>query len=195
MSATYCLFHAWLAKCRGKIVAGKDRTVIYSGIDSGGVPLYKRLAEHEKFLRDEYGVDPKWQPIESVLRNLTVDWKTHQGALEFPKPVLVLRNLWDFAVNAGQADRTLTTQESQQIWKNLSAWYVKNATGKIYIFEGDKLKKYPDMLLAEIPVVLKNKNIKMSAATEAKMIKLIPDSQAAWDRYRADTAKGREAGR
>lgn len=195
MSPTYVAFHAWLSKNRKRIAAATDRTVIYSGMDSGNVPLYRRLEEHERFLKHDYGRDPKWEPIKKVLLEIDVDWRNYQAGAELPKGVFALKNLWDFAFDVKRISGAVTNGESQQIWKNLSAWYVKNATGKMYIFEGDTLKKYPDMLLAEIPVLLKNKNVKLTAATQAKMIKLIPTSKAAWEAYRKDTAAGREAGR
>lgn len=79
--------------------------------------------------------------------------------------------------------------------ENLSAWYVKNASGGIYVFAGEKLKKYPDQLLAEIPVLVKNKKLVITPDVAKKLETLVPSSVKAWEMYRADTREGRVRGR
>ena len=192
MRPTYLVFHKWLAANRRKIAAGRDRTVIYSGMNSGRIPIWTRLGLYERFLSLELGTNPRWEPIQTVLTKLPCTLPNYRGPVELPYGVAAFKTMWDFACHAKDR-RFVTTHESQQIWKNLSAWYVKNAVGETYIFVGSILKKYPDLLLAEIPVLMKNKSI--SAESQERVMKLIPDSKATWEQYRADSAKGRTAWR
>ena len=193
-SPTYSMFHKWLAKNRRNIAAPKDRTVIYSGMDDV-VPVYKQLPEHAKTFRELFGYDPGWVSLEFVLKKIKVDWTAYCGDAPPPKAVLALDCMWDFACNVRRVSGAVTIREAQQIWLNLSAWYVKNASGDVFVFEGSTLKAYPDLLLAEIPVLLKNKDAKVVEAYGQKLVRLIPKSKAAWEKYRADSRKGREAGR
>ena len=192
MRPTYFAFHKWLAANRKRIAAGKDRTVIYSGMNSGRVPIWTELRRYERFLSLELGTNPRWEPIQTVLTDLPCALPNYRGSVELPDGVAKFKSMWEFACHA-KGRQFVTTHESQQIWKNLSAWYVKNARGETYVFAGSILKKYPDLLLAEIPVLMKNKSI--SAESQARILKLIPDSKATWEKYRADCAKGRTAGR
>lgn len=192
MQPAYFVFHKWLAANRQKIAAGKNRTVIYSGMDSGRVPIWTQLPRYERFLTLELGTNPRWEPIQTVLTELKCTLPSYKGSVELPDGVAKFKTMWGFARHAYNA-KLVTLHESQQIWKNLSAWYVKNARGETYVFAGSILKKYPDLLLAEIPVLMKNKAI--SAESQERVMKLIPSSKAAWERYRADSATGRTAGR
>ncbi|MBC7992345.1 MAG: hypothetical protein H7Z15_03770 [Rhizobacter sp.] len=192
VTPTYYVFHRWLSENRRKVAAGTDRTVIYSGMDSGRVPLWRQLRDYENLLSRELGKKLVWEPIQEVLTGLPCKLKPYQGHVVVPEGVMRFKTMWDFA--CGVKDQKFVTEhESQQIWKNLSAWYVKNAVGEVYIFKGSILKKYPDMLLAEIPVLMKNRNV--STSVQKKIFDLIPESRAAWERYRADSEKGRLAGR
>ena len=192
MRPTYFVFHKWLAANRKRIAAGRDRTVIYSGMNSGRVPIWTQLRLYERFLSLELGTNPRWEPIQTVLTRLPCSLPVYCGSVELPGAVAQFESMWDFASRA-KDKQLVTTQESQQIWKNLSAWYVKNAVGETYVFAGSILKKYPDLLLAEIPVLMKNKSI--SAESQERVMKLLPSSKATWEKYRADSSKGRTAGR
>ena len=192
MRPAYVVFHKWLAANRKRIAAGRDRTVIYSGMNSGRIPIWSQLRLYERFLSLELGTNPRWEPIQTVLTRLPCSLPHYSDAVELPDGVGKFESMWDFACHA-KDKQFVTTHESQQIWKNLSAWYVKNAVGETYVFAGSILKKYPDLLLAEIPVLMKNKAI--SAESQARVMKLIPSSKATWEKYRADSAKGRTAGR
>lgn len=192
MRPTYFVFHKWLAANRRRIAAGPDRTVIYSGMNSGRVPIWSQLRLYERFLSLELGTNPRWEPIQTVLTRLPCSLSHYADSVALPGAVDKFESMWDFACHA-KDKQLVTTDESQQIWKNLSAWYVKNARGKTYVFAGSILKKYPDLLLAEIPVLMKNKAI--SAESQERVMKLIPGSKATWEKYRADSAKGRTAGR
>lgn len=192
MRPTYAAFHRWLAANRRRIAAGRDRTVIYSGMNSGRVPIWSQLRLYERFISLELGTNPRWEPIEIVLKRLPCSLSHYADAGALPRTVDQFESMWDFACRA-QAKQLVTMHESQQIWKNLSAWYVKNAVGETYVFAGSILKKYPDLLLAEIPVLMKNKSI--SVESQERVMKLIPSSRAAWEKYRADSPKGRMAGR
>jgi hypothetical protein len=132
------------------------------------------------------------QSIENVLTRMPCDLKRHRGDIKLPDGALRFKNMWDFGCGV-ERKRFVTKHESQQIWKNLSAWYVKNAVGEVYIWRGDVLKRYPDLLLAEIPVLMKNNRI--SPDSKRRVLALVPDSKALWERYREDTPKGRTAGR
>ena len=192
MRPTYFVFHKWLAANRKRIAAGRDRTVIYSGMNSGRIPIWSQLRLYERFFSLALGTNPRWEPIQTVLTRLPCSLPHHSGSVELPGAVGKFKSMWDFACHA-KDKQFVTLHESQQIWKNLSAWYVKNAVGETYVFAGSILKKYPDLLLAEIPVLMKNKAI--SAESQARVMKLIPSSKASWEKYRADSAKGRTAGR
>ncbi len=192
MQPTYIVFHKWLAANRTKIAAKRDRTVIYSGMTEGRVKIWTQLPKYERLLTQELGKNPRWEPIETVLKKLKCTLPSYKGSLQLPDGVATFKTMWGFACNAYKAN-LVTLHESQQIWKNLSAWYVKNAVGETYVFAGSILKKYPDLLLAEIPVLMKNKSI--SVESQERVMKLIPSSRAAWEKYRADSPKGRMAGR
>lgn len=192
MRPTYFAFHQWLAANRRKVAAGRDRTVIYSGMDSGRNPVWKKLDHHQGLLSLELGRNPRWEPIQTVLTKMPCTVQNFRGAAVLPDGVAKFRTMWDFACHAG-SKKFVTAHENRQIWKNLSAWYVKNARGETYVFVGDILKKYPDLLLAEIPVLMKNKSI--SAEAQQRVLKLIPSSKSAWEQYRDDSPKGRAAGR
>lgn len=192
MRPAYFVFHKWLAANRKRIAAGRDRTVIYSGMNSGRVPIWSQLRLYERFLSLELGTNPRWEPIQTVLTRLPCSLPHYSDSVELPDGVGRFESMWDFACRA-KDKQFVTLHESQQIWKNLSAWYVKNAVGETYVFAGSILKKYPDLLLAEIPVLMKNKAI--SAESQARVMKLIPSSKATWEKYRTDSAKGRTAGR
>lgn len=192
MRPTYVVFHKWLAKNRKRIAAGKDRTVIYSGLDSGRAPIWTKLPLYEKYLSLDLDHNPRWQPIQEVLEGMPCTVSRHADTVELPGGVAKFRTMWDFASQV-VGKKYVTTHEGQQIWKNLSANDVRNATGEVYVFVGSTLKKYPDMLLAEIPVLMKNKNL--SPESQERIIKLIPSSQAVIEKYREDTSKNRTAGR
>lgn len=191
MSPTYVMFHAWLKKNRKTVAAKKDKSVIYSGMDKGGVPIWKRLHAHEETIKVIWGKSPAWEPIVLVLKHLKVNWKSYKGDLDIPAKVFGLGNLWDFADQVEKLG-AVTKNEEKQIWINLSAWYVKNATGDLYVFDGDKLDDFPVMLLAEIPVLLKNKDIKRTEEIEKKMVRLIPASAKAWASHRDNLKKEAE---
>ena len=193
-SPSYAAFHRWLTKNRGCIAASKDCTVIYSGMDSGDVPLWKQLPKIQAQLRETIKPGLQWEPIETVLRSLRVDWDAYTSIEALPTKLLSLRSIWDFGVSA-QRLGLITRPESHQVWKNLSAWYVKNASGGIYVFAGDTLKKYPDLLMAEIPVLVKNKRLVITAEIAKKLESLVPSGIEAWQKYRADSQMGRLKGR
>lgn len=192
MRPTYYVFHKWLASKRRDIAAGRDQTVIYSGMDNGRVPEWRKLAQYADELYAHTGRHPNWQSIEHVLSRMPCELHRHQGGVELPDGLSRFKSMWDFGCGV-ESKHFVTKHESQQIWKNLSAWYVKNAVGEVYIWKGDVLKRYPDMLLAEIPVLMKNK--KISPAAMKRVQELVPDSKALWERFRDDTPKSRTAGR
>lgn len=192
MRPTYYVFHKWLASHRKDIAAGRDQTVIYSGMDSGRVPEWKKLSQHADELYTLTGTRPNWQSIEQVLRKIRCDLKRYQGKVELPEAAVHFKSMWDFGRLAAKK-HLVTKNDSQQIWKSLSAWYVKNAVGDVYIWKGNVLKRYPDLLLAEVPVLMKNQQV--SADSMKRVLALVPDSKALWERYRDDTAKARTAGR
>lgn len=141
-SPVYRAFHHWLDKNRGKIKADANTTVIYSGMDSGGMPEWKKLADHARDIRRLTKVDPEWQPIEQVLSKLAFDISDYKSDAPLPSSALRFGSVWDFACKAASKSY-ITRHESQQVWKNLSAWYVKNSSGHVWIWKGDVLKAYP----------------------------------------------------
>jgi hypothetical protein len=189
-SPGYFVFHTWLKKNRNSIKAGRDRTVIYSGLTSGNKPIWTQLDRFEELLSKFLQRKLRWEPIESVLRRLDCKFGHVEGAEHLPPGMAACGSVWDFACHASDF---MTDHERQQVWKNLSAWYVKNAEGEVFLFRGHFLKQYPDFLLAEIPVLARNKNV--DEATLKKVFKLLPESEALWKKYRGDDAPGRSAGR
>jgi hypothetical protein len=178
----YWAFHAWLRSNHNKLKAGRDRTVIYSGMRRGDVPVFKKLGRYRSLITAYFGVDPQWETLEFVLKKIKVDWDRYRQTNELDeKMVKSYRWMWDFAMEA-PARRFVSPYEGRQIWKNLSAWYVKNAVGKVYIWEGATLKAFPDFLLAEIPILLKNKNV--TPETIKRAVELAPKSAEAWRKYR-----------
>ena len=191
-SPVYQAFHEWLKKNRGKIKAGRNETVIYSGMDSGGVPEWKKLDEHARTLKKTIGYDVEWQPIEQVLRKLSFDLTPYKGDFPLPASALRFKSAWDFGRKISSKNY-VSRAESQQVWKSFSAWYAKNSSGHVWMFKGDRLKAYPDMFLAEIPVLLRRNDL--TPENERQLLELIPDLQKVVEAYRTDTFRGRKAGR
>ena len=120
MRPAYVVFHKWLAANRKRIAAGRDRTVIYSGMNSGRIPIWSQLRLYERFLSLELGTNPRWEPIQTVLTRLPCSLPHYSDAVELPDGVGKFESMWDFACHA-KDKQFVTTHESQQIWKNLSA--------------------------------------------------------------------------
>jgi len=192
MSPSYRAFHHWLARHRREIRADPGKTVIYSGGFRHGPGVWKRLAEYEKLLSRLRGRSIDWQPIEHVLRRLPCTLHRHGDGEVLPPGLSRFKCMWDFACEA-QRDGLLTRHEEQQVWRNLSAWYAKNASGEVFMFKGPVLKQYPDMLLAEVPVLARNG--KLTSDFQRRIEQLMPETRALWARYRADSVQGRLAGR
>ncbi|MBV8663601.1 MAG: hypothetical protein JO107_10905 [Hyphomicrobiales bacterium] len=211
-SPAYWGFHRWLSANMSKVKSGRA-AVIYSGMDAGK-PIWKKLDEYEKELKLYFRIKPTriWETLAEVATGITTDIggavsrADYERALQsktinpgvaydaLRQKLKKYKSLYDFAENSAR-NNDVTAYEKTQIWKNLSARYVQNASGHVYIFEGDVLKKYPDFLLAEIPVLMKNKRV--DAATIARAVKLVPKSKDAWLKYRdkSETAEGRLKGR
>lgn len=195
MTPTYVVFHRWLAKHRRQVKAGHNQTVIYTGVSYAkgeAIGEWKRLRDHADGLYAYCGWRPRWQPLEAVLRRLKCRFQPFQGDLVLPERLRRYDTMWDFACQAPK-DRLVSGHEGAQIWLNLSAAYARNATGGVFIWQGEVLKRYPDLLLAEIPVLAKNRNITTNALK--KVLEMVPGSRATWERYRADGASRRLDGR
>ena len=80
MRPAYVVFHKWLAANRKRIAAGRDRTVIYSGMNSGRIPIWSQLRLYERFLSLELGTNPRWEPIQTVLTRLPCSLPTGSGS-------------------------------------------------------------------------------------------------------------------
>lgn len=197
LSPAYEAFHIWLRSNRALIAAGKDKTVTYSGKTGGGVGLWKKLPERAEEIKVLFGVDPEWTPIQFVLEKLKVNLGSVAKASPrldhfLPSQLYQRISMWDFACNASRR-KWMTLHENQQVWLNLSAWYVRNAKGRVWIFMGKQLKEFPDLLLTEIPTLMKNGRV--DEVTMQRAIHLAPKSQANWEKFRTKEQGQRTEGR
>lgn len=192
LSPSYRAFHHWLARHRREIRAAPHKTVIYSGSFSQGPAVWQRLQNYEKLLSRLRGSKIGWEPIETVLRGIPCTLARHGDGELLPEALTRFKTMWHFACDAPRQG-LVTRHEEQQVWRNLSAWYAKNAVGEVFMFKGPVLKQYPDMLLAEIPVLAKNGNV--TPDFQRRIEQLMPETRSLWAKYRADTPQARTAGR
>ncbi len=188
----YRAFHRWLAVNRRKVKAPRNRTVIYSGSDRKKVPTWHRLNSKGKDVKAKFGVVPKCTTIQQVLEDLPFTLGDYVEGGPDPFKGFAYGTMWDFASKACK-HKLLSTRDGQQVWFNLSVWYSKNAGGKVWQWAGDTLKEFPDLLLAEIPMLLKNK--KVDEDTMKAAIKLAPASAKAWQQYQAASKQQKAEGR
>ena len=188
----YKAFHNWLSVNRRLIKAPHGMTVIYSGWDRRSVPAWNRLNSRGKDVQATFGVVPRWKTIQAVLEGLTFAVDGYVDGEPDPFKGFAYGTMWDFATKAPK-HKLLSRRDSQQVWFNLSTWYSKNATGKVWMWVGDTLKEFPDLLLAEIPMLLRNK--KIDDATMKAAIKLAPASEKAWKLYQAASKQQKQDGR
>jgi hypothetical protein len=149
-SPAYCAFQTLFRQIGPRIKAQSGEiTVLYSGSDQG-VPIYKKIQEHQKSWAKRNHVTGRFVMLPDILERVSSPWP----------PFTSMRQFAEAAHNTRVSGAALVTRdESEEIWSMLSAELAKNSGRALFIYRGESLQKSPILDTIELPVLLFNEKI------------------------------------